>query len=468
MANNLILRTDSYKLSHPFQLPLGTTRMSAYIEARNGGHFDEVTFFGLQMFLLKYLSRRVVYSDVVEAKKLAKGHGEPFAEDAWMAIVKEHDGILPLKIEAIPEGLTVPTGTPLVQVSNTDPRFPWLTTFIETQLLRAVWYPSTVATLSRHAKQIIYDGLVHTSDDPDGQIGFKLHDFGARGCTSSEQAEIGGLAHLVNFLGTDTVEALVAARKYYDEPMAGFSIPAAEHSTITAWGQENEAAAYRNMLQQFGGDKKLVAVVSDSYDLFNAVENIWGVELHDEVLATGGTLVVRPDSGNPVDTPIAVIERLAEKFGFTTNSKGYKVLHPSVRVIQGDGMSLLNIKRLVWSMTLKGWSIDNIAFGMGGGLLQDVNRDSIRFAMKANQIEVDGVERDICKKPKTDPGKASKAGRQQVWRTQDGRFFSTREGCNDRVQKGDEQILNLVWQNGNLYEERTLAEIRKNAQLRRA
>ncbi len=151
----------------------------------------------------------------------------------------------------------------MVQVENTDERMPWLTTWVETALLRSVWYPSTVATLSFKCKEILYRGLLETSEDPAGQIPFKLHDFGARGVSSAESAALGGMAHLVNFSGTDTMEALEAAMAWYGADVAGFSIPAAEHSTMTSWGREREVDAYRNMLVQFGRPNALVAVVSE-------------------------------------------------------------------------------------------------------------------------------------------------------------------------------------------------------------
>ena len=303
MLTNRILATDSYKFSHAWQYPPGTTEVSAYIETRAGARFKEITSFGLQMFLKEQLSYPVTKEHIDEAEALVLAHGLPFNRAGWEIVLKEHGGMLPLEIQALPEGMTFPLGTPLVQVRNTDPRLPWLTTFVETALLRAVWYPSTVATVSRQAKKIIYAGLQRSSDDPDGQIPFKLHDFGARGVTSGEQAALGGCAHLVNFMGTDTVEGLVAARRYYGAEMAGFSIPAAEHSTITAWGRDGEIDAYRNMLTRFGGKGKLVAVVSDSYDVQNAVRNIWGGALKSAVIATEGTLVVRPDFRRPDPPP---------------------------------------------------------------------------------------------------------------------------------------------------------------------
>jgi nicotinamide phosphoribosyltransferase len=323
--------------------------------------------------------------------------------------------------------------------------------------LRAVWYPTTVGTLSWMCKRIIHAGLVKSSDDPMGQLPFKLHDFGARGVSSAESAALGGLAHLVNFMGTDTLEALVAARQFYDAAdMPGFSIPAAEHSTMTSWGRARESAAYENMLDKFDGAGRIVAVVSDSYDLDKAVADIWGGSLKSKVLGRQGT----PDSGDSIATPLRTVETLWAKFGGTTNSKGYRVLDPHVRVIQGDGMNIDSIALLVDRMTGAGFAIDNIAFGMGGGLLQLVNRDTLRFAMKANAMQDDaGVWHDVFKQPATDPGKGSKAGQQAVV-MQDGTLKAIRlSEIGDR-----ENQLQPVWKNGQLLRRQTLADVRQRSE----
>ncbi|MEQ8400746.1 MAG: nicotinate phosphoribosyltransferase [Roseitalea porphyridii] len=456
---NFILNTDSYKYSHFAQYPPETAGISAYIESRRGGEYDDTLFFGLQMFLKEYLSQPVTRAHIDEAEELVTAHGLPFNRTGWETLVERHGGYLPLMIEALPEGMIVPAGTPMVQVRNTDPDFFWLPTFLETSLLRAVWYPSTVATVSWHVRQMIAKALARTCDDPAPVLPFRLHDFGARGATSQEQAGLGGVAHLVSFLGTDTVAGLVAARKYYHEPMAGFSIPAAEHSTMTSWGEEREAAAYENMIDQFDGEGKLVAVVSDSYDLFRAVQTIWGGQLKDKVKAMKGTLVVRPDSGDATRVPIDTIEMLAEIFGFSVNSKGYKVLAPCVRVIQGDGINPRTIRVLLEAMAERGWSAENLAFGMGAGLLQKVNRDTLRFAMKANsRQDADGNWHGISKDPKTDPGKASKRYRQAVV-TEDGAPVAVPlKDLGDR-----DNLMRPVWENGELKVDWTFAEIRDRA-----
>jgi nicotinamide phosphoribosyltransferase len=454
---NIILATDSYKHSHFLQYPPEARRISAYVEARTNDFSDELLFFGLQPFLMEALARPITRADVDEAEILCTAHGVPFNRTGWDAIVTDHAGFLPIEISALQEGTIAPTSVPLVQIENTDDRMPWLSTFVETALLRAVWYPTTVGTLSWKCKRVIKAGLDKSSDDAAGQLPFKLHDFGARGVSSGESAALGGLAHLVNFMGTDTMEALIAARRFYGaEAMPAFSIPAAEHSTMTSWGEAREEAAYANMLDRFAGEGRIVAVVSDSYDLDKAVAGIWGGSLKDKVLSRQGTLVVRPDSGDPVETPIRTVKMLWEKFGGSTNSKGYRLLNPQVRVIQGDGMNISSIAVLVDRMLEEGFAIDNIAFGMGGGLLQLINRDTLRFAMKANAMRDDkGVWHDVSKRPATDPTKGSKAGRQAVV-VEGGRMTAVRlDALGER-----ENQLTPVWRNGELLRRTGLDEVR--------
>jgi len=453
--DNLLLNTDSYKASHYLQYPPGTEYVSSYIESR-GGAYPETLFFGLQIFLKSVLATPFTTADIDEAEAVFATHGEPFNRDGWEHILKNHSGRLPLRIQAVKEGALVPLSNVMVQVVNTDPAVPWLTSYMETALLRSVWYPTTVATRSHKIKTIIRRMLEETSDDPAAQIAFKLHDFGARGVSSKESAGIGGCAHLVNFMGSDTVMGVLYARRYYGEKMAAYSIPAAEHSTITAWGREREEEAYANMLSCFGGPGKLVAVVSDSYDIFAAARNIWGKRLKGKVEAMGGTLVVRPDSGDPTIVPVEIVSILAEAFGSSVNKKGYRVLAPCIRVIQGDGINEHSIAAILENLKAHGFAADNIVFGMGGELLQTMNRDTLKFAMKASAIKGDdGVWRDVYKDPVTDRGKSSKKGRLALVR-QDGVYTTIAESN----LKGDENLLEDVFLNGKLLRDQSLKEIR--------
>jgi len=455
---NLILNTDSYKLSHYLQYPPETHAISSYIEAR--GHSDraEVLFFGLQMFLKEYLSRPVTMQDIDEAEGIVTAHGLPFNREGWTHIVQRHGGYLPLLIEALPEGTLVRRGVPVAQVVNTDPACFWLTSYIETALLRAIWYPSTVASNSRKVKQVIQPILEKTCDDPAAVLPFRLHDFGARGTTSFEQAGIGGAAPLLHFIGTGTVARGLYAPPHYRAGMARLSIPPSPPSPMTSWGQDREADAYGNMIDRFGG-KGLYAVVSDSYDINNAVSEIWGKQLKDRVQAAGGTLVVRPDSGDPVETPVQVVRQLAYAFGTHLNGKGYKVLDDSVRVIQGDGISSADIGLILGRLEAFGFSAENIAFGMGAGLLQRVNRDTYSFAMKANaRQDAAGAWHDVYKRPATMNLKASKAGRQAVVEN----YIGLEAARVDQLA-GRQNLLQPVWRDGRLLVDWSFDEVRARA-----
>lgn len=453
--NNTLLNCDSYKASHWLQYPPNTETVFSYIEAR-GGKFPATVFFGLQIYLKEYLSKPITTEMIDEAEMFWKAHGEPFNRAGWDLLIERYGGHMPLIIRAVPEGSVVPVSNVLATIENTDPDFFWLTSYVETALLRAVWYGTTVATNSWSIKQTIKKYLRKTGDV--NLLPFKLHDFAGRGVSSFESAGIGGAAHLVNFMGTDTVTGALFAMKYYGgELPVGYSIPAAEHSTMTSWGgAKGEVDAMENMINQFGRPGKLVAVVSDSYDIYNAIQNIWGKQLKEKVLAMGGTLVVRPDSGDPVKVTLTCVELLGEAFGFTVNDKGYKVLNPAVRLIQGDGIDGQAVEDILMNFERNGWSADVIAFGCGGGLLQKVNRDTCKFAFKCSAIKVDGKWIDVFKEPITDSGKKSKKGRITLYK-REGKYFTGVEA------HGVYDALETVFVNGRITKEYSFAEIRANS-----
>lgn len=455
MFNNLVLNTDSYKASHWLQYPAGMDGMFSYIESR-GGQYNRTVFFGLQAILKEYLAKPITREDVAEAKELFAAHGEPFNEAGWLYIVNEHKGKIPVTIRAVPEGTIVPTHNVLATVESLDAKCFWVASYLETMLLR-LWYPTTVATISWHIKQLIRHYLNETSDDPASQLPFKLHDFGARGVSSLESAALGGLAHLVNFQGTDTVSALLAARKYYNEPMAAFSIPAAEHSTITSWGRDGEEAAYRNMIEKYGKPGAIFACVSDSYDVYGAIEHLWGAKLKQQVIASGATLVVRPDSGNPPDVVEKCAVLLDQAYGSKVNGKGFKVLN-NVRLIQGDGVNPTSIREILERLKKARFAADNIAFGMGGALLQHLNRDTQKFAMKCSAARVNGKWIDVYKDPITDPGKVSKKGRLDLARDPNTKEFITYPLTTDGPVHGSALV--EVYRSGALVREWSLAEVR--------
>ena len=455
MNYNLILDVDSYKASHWLQYPPRTTGLYAYLESR-GGVYSQTLFFGLQYILKQYLVQPVEPWMVDEADQFFTAHGVPFNAAGWRYIAEDLQGKLPIRIRAVAEGTVIPTRNVLMTIESTDPQVFWLTSWLETLLLR-VWYPTTVATQSWHLKQLINSSLQKTADDPASEIGFKLHDFGARGVSSCESSGIGGMAHLVNFCGSDTVQGVRYANHYYSHPMAAYSIPAAEHSTITAWQRQGEEQAYQNMLDQFAKPGNILAVVSDSYDLWNAIDQLWGDRLRQAVIDSGATVVIRPDSGNPVQVVARVLQRLDHHFGSTLNRKGYKVLN-HVRVIQGDGVNEASIAEILKTAEDLGFSATNLAFGMGGALLQRVDRDTQQFAIKCSEATIDGQAIPIFKDPITDSGKRSKSGRLAL--------IQTVQGYETVQETSETQSLNqlkIVYENGILTRKQTLNEIRNRS-----
>ena len=465
--NNVALLVDSYKYSHWLQLPDHITGISEYLEAR-GGPFAYSRFFGLQAIIKRHLLRRFTEGDAEVARSIVEPHGEPFNLAGWLRIAREHGGRLPVEIHAAPEGTDIPVSNVLMRVVNLDPELAWLPTFLET-LLQQVWGPTTVCTLSAHVRDIFRHDLEKTCDDPAGNIAFKLHDFGLRGLSNMTSGGQLGLAHLVNFMGTDTVPALVEAINYYNatEPV-GFSIPAGEHSEILAWGPDGETAYFRNLFDRSLQQGKIVAAPIDTYDMAHCLERIICDELRERIASSGGTYVARPDSGDPVEVVPWTLKTLAKAFGTTTNAKGYKVLHPSVRVIFGDGMSLDRIRATNQAVITAGFSVENVTYGMGAGVLQKIDRDIQRFAIKASAVQhADGAWVSIRKTVSSDPSKASKAGRLALvhnhgWNdtSRDSKGWETVpfERLNGRVDQ-----LRCVYRNGDLLVDDSFDTVRARA-----
>ncbi len=463
MLDNIILMTDSYKATHWKMYPPKTSKVYSYLEARKGGECPEVVFFGLQYLLQRYLEgKRVTRKNIDEANTFFLSHfGQNlFNKHGWEYIVDVHNGRLPVEIRAVREGTVIPEGNVVLTIENTDPKCAWLTNHLETLLVQ-LWYPCTVATTSRQQKKMIVAAL-EKSGTPN-LADLKLHDFGYRGSSSTESAAIGGAAHLIHFRGTDTLAACEFAMKYYNASMPGISIPAAEHSTITAWGKNAEYDAFRHILEAY--PTGLISIVSDSWDIQKACK-LWGTELKDHVIQRNGILVIRPDSGQPEKIVPDCLDILGEKFGYKTNDKGYKVLPDFLRLIQGDGISRHTLGRIIDAIIQRGWSLDNVAFGSGGGLLQLVNRDTQRFAMKCSYVVVDGKQRDVCKTPTSDLTKSSKKGRLKLIKKEnssDGDALMSYKTVSQRAHGQDE--LKVVFRDGEIKSYIHFDQVRETAKV---
>lgn len=455
--------TDSYNASHYLMYPPKTTEVSGYIEARSNSIFPNISFFGLQYYLKEYLqniSKNLRNTDLDLVESRWNAHGLPFNKEGWEIIVDDYDGYLPLEIQGVPEGSWIPRGNVLVQCRNTDPRLFWLPTWVETSLVQNTWFGSTVATISKECKINIYNHLVETGcESIDQVLPWTVHDFGLRGVSSFESGCLGGTAHLTNFSGSDTYPANDFIRTYYGmKDMPSGSIPASNHAVITSWGGPAfEPQAFQNILNTFLKDGKVVACVSDSYDLWNAID-MWGTKFKDQIVNSGGRLVIRPDSGNPVEIVPKAIKELMLHFGYTVNKKGYMVLPNCVRVIWGDGIDPEYIDAVLRAMSLRGLAAENVVFGMGGALLQLVNRDMGSFAFKVNEVVVDGKRRPVFKNPATGQDKSSKPGRQALMKL-NGEYVTVPES----ILGNNKNYLEDVYRDGDILIEYSFQEIRERA-----
>lgn len=388
---------DGYKYSHAFQYPKGAQRMESYIESR-GGSFNKVMMIGCQLLVLEYFTQRITMDQVDNIESFCKLYNAPFDRNSWETIVTKYDGYPPIEIKSIPEGTVVPTGNVLVTIGSSadDIDVFSVVSFFETKLLR-LWSPCTVGTISYHIREYLLKMLNDTCDDPQSVIDTMLNDFGSRGTTGFEGSAFSGVGLLANFKGSDNTAAVLAANIAYQSDITGFTLPASEHSVVGSWLEGNELKMQKNMLDLYGNGS-ILASVSDTTDIEHTVKNIWGKELRQQIIDQNAILVVRPDSNHQTLMPIKVLEWLDEAFGHTVNNKGFKVLN-HVRVIQGDGIEMNTILEIAGILYRKGYSIENMAFGMGGGLLQKNDRDTLKFACKCSAIKINDEWFDVYKNP---------------------------------------------------------------------
>ncbi len=457
---NPLLKTDSYKVSHPHLFKGGTNYMQEHFESRTN-NLNFVKWFGLQYPIKQHLLERITPSHVMDAEGFFEGHfgtDKIFAQKAFMEVAINNQGRWPVNIWAKEEGKYYSGGTPLMIVEPVKPSLEnfWMAAYLE-GVLSQTWYPTSVATNSAFMKKMLKKFLEETSDmkpgtaEFDNTLNFMLHDFGFRGVSGIEEAGLGGMAHLLNFLGTDTLPGIVYGQKTYNTTaMLGFSIAASEHSTYTSWGGPlGEAAAMANMLDKF--PTGIIAGVSDSYDVNNAIRNIWGGQLKKLVLGRDGRLVIRLDSGDPVMSTRKNFEAAWETFGGIINSKGNRVLNPKVRLIQGDGIDANMLLKILESLKAAKISTENFAFGSGGGLLRKFDRDTHKFAMKCNMVVTNHEEVDVFKRPM----EWNEQGIYQV------SFKESKRGDLLKADQAGENPMKLIYSNGELLHEYRFEDLRE-------
>ena len=411
MTENLILATDAYKLTHHLQYPAQLTKLYSYGEARVGGQNEQVSWFGLQMILQAYFTQPIT-DDMIDAaarvSELTFNTTAYFNREVWEKV--RDLGYFPVKIKALPEGMTVPTGNALFTIESTADWFATSLNVLEDVLMH-VWYPTTIATNSMGIRQRL--APLFEKSGTLANLAVAVNDFGLRGATSLETAKRGGAAHLLHFQGSDNLAASAYFESVYGVPGRALSVWATEHSVATAYGPGSGEFDYVNAQLDRAPDDAILSIVIDSYDAINFVKNVIGSPaIKARIMARSGRIVLRPDSGDPQTIDLEVLALLADIFGTTQNAQGYRVLQHQVGIIQGDGMKADTIVALYEALLAAGWSADNLVVGSGGGLLQEgFTRDTERFAIKAAYAELaNGQTINIQKVPKTDASKASKAG----------------------------------------------------------
>lgn len=520
---NLLLMTDVYKLGHLRMYKPGTTKVYSYLCARSTKKEAKALFFGLQPYL-KLLEQGVTKEDAQEFfQYFVEILGTPVPTDIETKINELVElGYIPLEIKAVPEGTYLDNRNVLATVTNTDPRFYWVVGFFESLLLK-VWNTTSVATLSHKFKKLVTKYTKETSDS-DFLLPFLVHDFGYRGVSSEETAELSGAAHLVNFCGTDTIPAVKFMKNNYaGEGLIGASVPASEHSIHCSFGptEQDELDYINNMMDL--NPTGIVSVVSDAYDYFRML-TVTLPKVKEKILARDGKYVVRPDSGDPMKILCGTIETvfdikdyvneyvrkngsikdiplleyqdepgtyyktvlvqdnknlyidyeittatpeqkgtfrlMDELFGSTINSKGYKELNPKIGVIYGDGMYYERFNTILDKMKEMGYANTNLVIGIGGLLLQQHNRDDLGFAFKATYAEINGVATELYKDPATDPGKRSHKGLMKLVKDINGNYTTVDQITESEEKQGE---LQQVFLNGKITKLQTLAEIRERA-----
>lgn len=535
---NSLLLTDGYKTSHHKQYPENTTLVFSNFTPRSDKYAPKpcqdkgVVVFGVQLMLkqihehfdknffktkereeLKVLNPIGFQEALIaqELNKLKEGVISEIKKELDMYLGGDYDvthfeklwdlGYLPIEVRALEEGTICPIRVPMLTIHNTYTEFFWVTNYLETIISNLLWKPMTSATIAKAYKEILVAWANKTDRDNVDFVNWQGHDFSMRGMDSIDATISSGLGHLTSFLGTDSLPAIWGARHYYGETefVAG-SVPATEHSVMCAGSKEDELGTFRRLLETY--PTGILSVVSDTWDLWNVITNILP-QLKEQILSRDGKLVIRPDSGNPVDILCGtnlfpngkyfdhwkgvksheelrtsqdkgVIELLWDIFGGTVNSQGYKVLNPHIGAIYGDSITTDRAWEICRRLEAKGFASTNVVLGIGSFTYQYNTRDTFGFAMKATYVEkgelladegvlgktynkIEGFE--IFKDPVTDDGmKKSAKGLLKVVKGENGLELVDQITWDEFFAEDNE--LKLVYSEGTFYNEKTLTEIR--------
>jgi nicotinamide phosphoribosyltransferase len=486
---NPLFLTDGYKTGHHQQYPKGTTLVYSNFTPRSNKYAptgcDQVVSFGQQMIMKQiheafdkdFFSRPKEEVCGEMKRELSMYLGTDYDVSHFEAL---HDlGYLPISVKVIEEGTLVPIKVPILTVYNTHSEFYWITNYLETIISNLLWKPVTSATIARAYRKLFSEWQLKTDAEKTWFVDWQAHDFSMRGMDSVDAVISSGLGHSTSFMGSDSLPVIYGARKYYNAlgTVVG-SVNATEHSVMCAGSKEDEIGTFRNLMETY--PTGILSIVSDTWDLWKVcTEHI--VTLKEEILARDGKLVIRPDSGDPVEiicgkrwndeqnpydenvdaAEKGVIELLWDVFGGTINEQGYKVLDPHIGAIYGDSITIDRAKQIFERLEAKGFASTNIVLGVGSFTYQYNTRDTFGFAMKATYVEVNGEGREIFKDPITDDGtKKSATGLLSIYKNPIDQEYKLVDKCNWATEEAGE--LKCIYLNGQFYNETTLEKIREN------
>lgn len=485
MSISPILMSDFYKSDHRRQYPVGTTEIYSNFTPRASRlpEVNHLVVFGIQYFCREFLQRQFNDNFFSRPKKKVLSQykyvmDNALGKDAFPLdhLSSLHDlGYLPIKIKALPEGTLCPLRVPVLTVVNTLPQYFWLTNFIESLLSNVLWHPMTCATIAREYRKIADRYAEETSDDIDF-VKYQCHDFSFRGHTHPEAAAAGGAAHLLSFVGTDTISSIPFLCDYYDaEPdkeLVGCSISATEHSVQSIHGEDGEFETYKRLLTEVY-PKGNVSIVSDTYNLWRVLTE-YLPKLKDIILNRDGKTIIRPDSGNPEKIicgdnkstygpeKAGVVKLLYEEFGGRINHKGYHHLHPKLGTIYGDSITTDRFIAICEGLKRNLFASTCAAEGVGSFSYQYLTRDTFGFAFKTTSAVVNGQRLVVYKDPVTDDGvKRSARGLLMVTCDPFDKSYQLVENVSEEQEGSAWNMLRTVFCDSKLYSQTTLREIRQ-------
>lgn len=496
LSAKFLFHTDVYKWGHVKMYPEDTKLVFSNYTNRMSriSGIDKVVNFGLDGFLselyMEYyrfldgdIDQIVEYYKSIVSNVLGGEVEDPTHFRDLHAYGNVNDADLPIRFLSLPQGAEVPLRVPSFVFYNSRPQFSWLTNYIETWLSASVWHPSTVATKALHFRRLLNKWAIETTGSTEG-VGFQGHDFSYRGLPGTQAAGASGAAHLLAFDGSDNLETFNYLNETYvlGDPTEDFvlgSVLASEHSVMCAGtAVQGEYALYERLLTE--NPSGIISLVSDTYDLWNVIENFLP-KLKDLIMGRDGKLVIRPDSGDPVDiicgtleaanspgfykypgggltdarnmegddsrtqAEKGVIELLWEIFGGTVNEQGYKVLDSHIGAIYGDSITYERAEAIMQRLKDKGFASTNVVFGVGSYTYQYVTRDTFGSAVKATAVVVGDDEHQIFKDPATDNGtKKSARGFIQVVKSEAGEYEMvdglTRSEFANSIEEGTNEL----------------------------